>query len=52
MKRNIIKIDIVTSVASYSKLRSSPLAMESIVADGILNQRQDKDKMIRSGIEF
>ena len=46
------KIDIDTFVASYSKLRSSLLSREVIMGDGILDQRQDKDKMISSGTEF
>ena len=46
------KIDIDTFVASYSKLRSSLIARELIMADGTLDQRQDKDKKIDDGIEF
>ena len=40
------KIDIDTFVASYSKLRSSLIARELIMANGILDQRQDKDKTL------
>ena len=40
------KIDIDTFVASYSKLRSYLIARELIMANGILDQRQDKDKTL------